>query len=116
MKGYKVVKTTIKGKILSAITETGSIEYKKDQWVWPETDCGPLAVFRTFKEAEGFAGCGLGIWGCEYRPSKEKDLYYVYGYFNTSVRKMDHQCLPLGTILAAAVKITRCISRGIYHI
>ena len=119
--GYKVVRRTPKGNLLSAfikVREHGR-KYPEGEWVIPSKGCGPLTVFRTESAAQGFAyvetkgskgRITFCIYHCVYKPALDGSLWC----WEPSAQRYRHCVinLPHGTKLAHAVKLT---SEVLYH-
>lgn len=85
------------------------VEYKIDEFVYPDKYCGPLAVFPTRKHAVDFL-----VFNCEDRWGRISSEYVVYECeIIQSDRHTLHCCgmqydnVPIGTVFADAVKITK---------
>ena len=107
-KGYKVLRSS-GPHYRSAIKdygESGGIEYRKRVWAKPLPKHGPLCVFKTLRAAISFMNGTLytdTVCKCEYRPSKEKEVY-------TSLDdRSPRHLLPAQTCLAEAVRIGRTV-------
>lgn len=86
------------------------ITYTPDVWVKPHPNCGPMAVFATKSDAVNFVVKEihlLVIRECEYKPSKETQIwYYLKGIVEPNMRVfVDLKYLPDGSVLADEVKI-----------
>lgn len=120
--GYKVVRRTPAGNLLSAWAnaDKGQRKYTEGQWVIPRRGCGPLSVFRTESTAQGYAykeklgskGRPLFcIYHCVYKPAPPgRSLWYWVGSADCSKHYTGD--LPYGTKLAQAVKLT---NEALYH-
>lgn len=83
----------------------GVVEYKKGWFVWPKTDCGPLAVFKDYESALKFSIESFEVWECDYRPSKRDKLHYI-DRLGVLVR-LNFGLTPNGTVFAEAVRLIR---------
>lgn len=105
-RGYKVT-TTWDGKYRSFCLHTlRGIVYHPYIWSIPKVDHGPMAVFdsvQAAKDATFHSGPLVRIWKCWYVKSEGNKLYTPRSGFVALER------LPLGTVLADAVMITKMI-------
>lgn len=76
-------------------------EYKMGKITKPKKGNGPLAVFKSRKDAREFKCDTLGwkIFRCKYVPSKRRNLM-IRGKIATHL-----DCLPYGTVLAEEVML-----------
>jgi hypothetical protein len=111
--GYKVLRINfpLEGLRSYFINCTkGSVVYKLGEWVKPNENCGPLAVFNNLESAKKFIGAiiitfrHVLIYKCKYVPSKRKNLWVLYGNSVRTVR--GPVFFPKGTVLANKVMIT----------
>lgn len=115
--GYKVV-TIIKihpPLLISAITIGGQVSYSVYEWTYPFPYDGPLCVFDTLEHAKQFKASygGMDIYPCEYIPAIGADSIWLRtypmsghtGYRDSVYISLSIDQLPLGTMLAAAVRL-----------
>lgn len=98
--GYKVLYNR---SMFSPLGLNGMVEYKINEWVSPNKDCGPLCVFNNIQDAINFMGESFDsfrIYECLYEPSEEKHIYFGLKEIGKSLYR-----LPKGTVLASRVKL-----------
>ncbi len=77
------------------------VTYPQRRRVGPRNDCGPLAVFKTLRDAEMFNQHGFyQIVRCWYVPSKQDRVHFSGPDFYSGHGYTTLAALPLGTILA----------------
>jgi hypothetical protein len=109
VKAYKVVKVK-NGKRWSAVVENATVLYATSKWVRQEKGNGPLACFRTLKDAILFAngllqqGYVLEIWQAQIQQSSQPALWYWY---NGMLQEVPQSDCPAGTVFANAVKLIK---------
>lgn len=89
------------------------IQYKLNEWVKPNKNCGPIAVFESAKHIHEFlpyykhgSSRSSRIFLCEIKPSKKRTLWICgTSTHNKIVSRKDF--FPKGTILADAVKLIK---------
>lgn len=125
--GYKVVFREIReGKacLLSAICykryyrSNAIIKYPIGEPAYPAEGCGPLAVFKSKKDAKRWQGYlsepHTEIWECEYEPSYASYLrdgplcnQNLSNYDEGKTKALHIRLLPWGSALAKWVKLIR---------
>lgn len=87
-----------------------SIKYEIGKVSYPKKSNGPLAVFKTRKNAREFRNCidcgstETKIFRCKYLPSERKYLK-IDNYFSCGLIFTKLETLPKGTVLAEAVML-----------
>ena len=98
--GWKVVhKDDKSGKMYSAIA-SNLVEYRFNEITRPRKGCGPLAVYKTRRQARQFI-FGNMVVRCQYIPSKHTCIW------NRRPGHRELSTLPDGTVLADAVRLVR---------
>lgn len=112
---YKIVKVK-DGKLLSATNYGTVTEYFLNSYVERASSNGPFAVFNNLMQARAFMTTSLyliqnnyQIYECKIIKSKEDCVYRQRG----GIIPIDQ--LPMGTILADAVKLTKLIYSTSIH-
>lgn len=107
--GYKVVR--VQGTLLVSAVQGpcgGGIEYTPNKWVRPKKNCGPLCLFRSLAQARDLQlqmVYGCAIHRCQYKRSKGNAVYDQRCLARNRDVILAKKYLPLGTILARAIKL-----------
>ena len=99
--GYKVLTRNRMSFIISP--EKGGLQYKINEEVKPQTNCGPLCLFSSYHHAAALATSWLGgghasIVKCKYIESKQKHIFK-----RNQKSKLHLNDLAFGTVLADSV-------------
>lgn len=118
MTGYKVV-AHVDGELVSCTYHGRTLSYGTERDTFPEAGDGPLAVFPTLNSAELFVrtnrvargGTKWEIWECDYDPSPDTTLWYLYKTFSGEhIQLTAHDTvgtLPLKTCFASRVRLIK---------